>query len=455
MIIQMNKRIWIPLLVVVVVLIVGTSQFPKLYIATGYGAKCMASGIFVAGRDPEMILTNDLDYSIVKYTRNKVDYQEKSVTTSLFGFARQKAIFREGFGCFLVDESDKNKYPVAQKPALKFSHDQSWKKAWPDGDLKSDTLFPEIDISTIQNEVDRSFDIPGAKVKRTAAIVVAYKGKLVAEQYWKEQSITPDTKIWGWSMDKSIVNAMIGVMVKQGKLSINAIAPVEEWQNDRRREITLDHLLHMSSGLKWNEDYGDISEATNMLYRQRNCYESAIVSPYGKKPGTEWKYSSGTTNILSGIIRNALKEDKSYFEFPYIEIFNKIGMTSMVLETDAHGYFVGSSYGYATARDWARFGQLYLQNGVWKGDSILPKEWVGYTVTAAPASKGRYGAQFWLNRNRELPDVPEDMFSCQGHRGQRIFIIPSRQLVVVRLGFAEDNFDYNQFLKNILNSLHR
>jgi CubicO group peptidase (beta-lactamase class C family) len=130
-------------------------------------------------------------------------------------------------------------------------------------------------------------------------------------------------------------------------------------------------------------------------------------------------------------------------------------MTSMVLETDAHGYFVGSSYGYATARDWARFGQLYLQNGVWKGDSILPKEWVGYTVTAAPASKGRYGAQFWLNRNRELPDVPEDMFSCQGHRGQRIFIIPSRQLVVVRLGFAEDNFDYNQFLKNILNSLHR
>jgi CubicO group peptidase (beta-lactamase class C family) len=448
----MKQKIWIPLLVVAVVLIVGTSQYPKLYIATGYGAKCMASGVFVAGRDPEMIYSNDLDYSIVKYTRNKVDYQEKSVTTTLFGLARQKAVFREGFGCFLVEEINTGESLVSSPATARVPSNPSWKYAWPDGDMKSDTIFPELDSQLLQKEVDAAFDSPGSRVKRTAAVVVIYKGKLVAEQYWKEQAITPDTRLWGWSMDKSIINAMIGILVKQGKLSVNAIAPVKEWQKDRRREITLNDLMQMSSGLKWNEDYGDISEATNMLYRQRNCYQSAIAAPYDKKPGTEWKYSSGTTNILSGIIRNTLNDDKLYFDFPYTMIFRKTGMNSMVFETDASGCFVGSSYGYATAKDWARFGQLYLQKGVWKGDSILPAGWVEYSSTPAPASKGRYGAQFWLNRSGEYPDAPADMYSCQGHRGQMIFIIPSRDIVVVRLGFEDDKLDYNLFLKNILSA---
>ena len=127
-------------------------------------------------------------------------------------------------------------------------------------------------------------------------------------------------------------------------------------------------------------------------------------------------------------------------------------MNSMVFETDAVGYFVGSSYGYATARDWAKFGQLYLQDGVWKGDSILPKGWVSYTRTSASAAKGQYGAHFWLNRSKELPDIPEDMYYCKGHRGQRICIFPSNNLVVVRLGFSEDKFDHNLFLKSVLSA---
>lgn len=447
----MKKRIWIPLLIVASVLIIGTSQYPKLYIATGYGAKCMASGIFVAGRVPENIKANDLDYSIVKYTTSKIDYTEKSVTTTLFGLAKQKAIYREGFGCFLVDESySPDSFPTRSQHRI--SAGAEWKRAWPEGDAMSDTVFPEIDQVQLQRVVDDSFDKAGTKIKETAAIVVVYKGKLVAEQYWKEQDITPETKIWGWSMDKSIVNAMVGILVKQGKLAVNALAPVKEWQMDRRRDITINDLLHMSCGLKWNEDYGDVSEATTMLYRARNCYSSAIGSPYGKKPDSEWKYSSGTTNILSGIIRHTLNNDQLYFDFPYAEIFNKIGMNSMVYETDAAGYFVGSSYGYATARDWAKFGQLYLQDGVWKGDSILPKGWVTYTKTSANAAKGQYGAQFWLNRSRELPDVPEDMYSCKGHRGQRICIFPSNNLVVVRLGFSEDKFDHNLFLKSVLSA---
>src|SRR5665647_1130138 len=241
----MKKRIWIPLLIVASVLIIGTSQYPKLYIATGYGAKCMASGIFVAGRVPENIKANDLDYSIVKYTTSKIDYTEKSVTTTLFGLAKQKAIYREGFGCFLVDESySPDSFPTRSQHRI--SAGAEWKRAWPEGDAMSDTVFQEIDQVQLQRVVDDSFDKAGTKIKETAAIVVVYKGKLVAEQYWKEQDITPETKIWGWSMDKSIVNAMVGILVKQGKLAVNALAPVKEWQMDRRRDITINDLLHMS-----------------------------------------------------------------------------------------------------------------------------------------------------------------------------------------------------------------
>lgn len=450
----MKKRIWIPLLTIATILVIGSSQYPKLYLATGYGAKCMASGVFIAGRAAEIVKANDLDYSLVKYTTNKIDYQEKSVTTTLFGLAKQKAIYHEGKGCFLIDES----YPIESLQTYSHSSgvsNQLWKKPWPTGEMLSDTVFPEIDTTLLKRAVDEAFDLSEINLKRTAAVIVVYKGKLIAEKYLKEQSISQDTKLWGWSMTKSIVNALVGILVKQGKLSVYASAPVEEWLKDKRREITINDLMHMSSGLKWNEDYGDVSNVTNMLYRERNCYQSAITSSFEKKPNTEWKYSSGTANILSGIIRKTIKNDSQYFEFPYNELFRKIGMNSMILETDANGYFVGSSYSYATAKDWAKFGQLYLQNGVWKGDTILPKGWVEYTKTSADAANGQYGAQFWLNRSKTLPDIPEDMFSCQGHRGQRIFIIPSRQLVVVRLGFSENKFDHNQFLKMILNAFYR
>ena len=265
-------------MIVVAILIIGTSQYPKLYIATGYGAKCMASGVFVAGREAEMVKTNDLDYSIVKFTTNTINYKERSVTTSLYGLAKQKAIYCEGFGCFLVDESYIAESLPSHSPPK--STNQYWRKPWPDVDMPIDTIFSEVNSALLQSVVNSIFDMPDQKVKRTAAVVVAYKGKLVSEQYWQEQKITPETKLWGWSMNKSIINAMVGVLVKQNRISITALAPVDEWQNDNRREITINDLMHMSSGLKWNEDYGDISDATTMLYKERNCYETAISSTF-------------------------------------------------------------------------------------------------------------------------------------------------------------------------------
>jgi len=451
----MRRKIVIPIVVIATLIIIVVSQYPKLYLATGYGAKSMATAVFVAERDPQLVNLTDLSYSIVKYTQSVVDYENKSVTTSFWGMAKQTAVYRKGYGCCLIgDRSADSLRMVAFDPPFN-RLDGAWHIAWPNGDLIKDTVFPEIDTLKIKSAIDAAFDKPSVYEKRSAAVVVLYKGELVAEKYDKALGITPDTRLWGWSMTKSIINAMAGVLTKQGKLDVNAVAPVPEWQKDLRRDITISNLMHMSSGLKWDENYSDVSSATNMLYRSADAYKVAIDVPYQKKPETDWNYSSGTTNILSGIMRTLIGNDQAYHEFPYREIFNKIGITSMIVETDAAGNFVGSSYGYGTARDWARFGLLYYNDGVWKGDTILPKGWVSYTTTTAVASKGEYGAQFWLNKSKKLPDVPEDLFSCNGHRGQRVFIIPSRNLVVVRLGFSEEGFNHNEFLKEILAAIKK
>ncbi|MEI7524618.1 MAG: serine hydrolase [Mariniphaga sp.] len=449
-----RRKYLVPVLIVIVLIaIIIKSQFPKLYIATGYGAKAMATAVFVSGREPQLVQTIDLNYSIVKYTRSKIDFKNKSVTTSFWGLAKQTAVFREGLGCCLIGNTPADliqKFsftpPLQKRAGL-------WRIPWPNGDQLKDTIFPEIDIVRLNGIIDSAFGSPSVDKRRTAAVVVLYKGELIAEKYSQEMGITPDTRIWGWSMSKSIMNAMAGVLSRQRKLDVNATAPVPQWLNDRRRDITINDLMHMSSGLKWDEDYGDISSVTTMLYQSADCYKAAIDNPYNKKPGSEWKYSSGTTNILSGVMRNLIGNDQAYHEFPYREIFSKIGISTMLMETDAAGNFVGSSYSNASARDWARFGLLYFNNGIWKGDTILPKGWVNYTRTPAADSKGEYGAQFWLNSSKTLPDAPDDLFYCDGHRGQRIFIIPSRNLVVVRLGFSEEGFDHNLFLKEILNTI--
>jgi len=446
----MRRKIVIASLVVATLIIIVISQYPKLFIATGYGAKTMATAVFLAGRDPQIVSLTDLNYSIVKYTRSIIDFEKKSVTTSILGMAKQTAVYREGFGCTLIgdlqaDSVQKNSIilPLTRRVGV-------WRIAWPDGEFRKDTLFNEIDTIKLKTAIDAAFDTSTEHNKSTAAVVVVYKGELVSEKYVRELGITSDTRICGWSMTKGVINAMVGVMTRQGKLDVNASAPVSQWLKDPRRDITINDLMHMSSGLKWDENYSDVSSVTRMLYRSSDCYLAAIEAPFHNKPGIEWKYSSGTTNIISGILRTLAGNDLVYHEYPYREIFNKIGISSMIIETDPAGNFVGSSYCYATARDWARFGMLYYYDGVWKGDTILPKGWVHYTTTSVTASRGEYGAQFWLNKSKKLPDVPDDMFSCQGHFGQRVFIIPSRKLIVVRLGFSEEGFNHNEFLKGII-----
>jgi CubicO group peptidase (beta-lactamase class C family) len=436
--------------IVTILTYVIVTQYPKLYIATGYGAKCLASGVFLAGRDPRNVIDQDLDFSMIKYTSSKIDYERKTVSTSFWGYFTQTAVYREGLGCCLanyipVDSLIKKKVSLPKINAVAL-----WKTPWPDGDKIKDTLFSELNKARLDSAINKAFD----EEKRTAAVVVAYKGELVGERYWKEKGITQDTRLWGWSMNKSIVNAMLGILTRQGKISVDASAPVREWLADNRRNITILELMRMSSGLKWDESYGTASDATRMLFRQSDSYKASISAPFGENPNMIWMYSSGTANILSGIIRNTINNDQEYYSFPYKELFYKTGMYSMVLEADGAGTFVGASYGYATARDWARFGLLYYKDGVWNGDTILPGGWVKFTRTPVKASDGKYGALFWLNEAHQLKDAPVDTYSCQGHRGQRVFIIPSRNLVVVRLGFSQEHFNQNEFLKGILSSFN-
>jgi CubicO group peptidase (beta-lactamase class C family) len=252
-----------------------------------------------------------------------------------------------------------------------------------------------------------------------------------------------------------VTNALIGILVKEGKLNINKPIRFKDWQNDNRKNITISNLMHMNSGLEWNEDYGNNSDVNNMLHKESNMGRFTLEKPLQYPIDSVWNYSSGSTNIVSLIIRETIGNDTEYYSFPRKALFNKLGMRSAIWEVDASGTFVGSSYLYATMRDYARFGLLFLNNGNWLGEQILPIGWVDYTTTIAKGSDGQYGAFFWLNRSGlDYPDVPRDMYCCRGHDGQYIYIIPSKELVVVRTGFSKKGwFDLNKFLSSIVNAV--
>jgi CubicO group peptidase (beta-lactamase class C family) len=283
-------------------------------------------------------------------------------------------------------------------------------------------------------------------------------GEILAERY--AQGFTPSTPQLGWSMTKSVNSALIGILVKQGKLVTDDPAPVPEWQrsDDPRRAITLDQLLRMSSGLTFQETYEEnpVSDVNVMLFASADSAASAAAKPLQAQPDTQWSYSSGTTNILSRMVRQTVAGSVvDYWLFPHRELFARLGTGAIFMEPDPSGTFVASSFMYATPRDWARLGQLYLQDGIWQGERILPEGWVEYSRTPTPlAPGGRYGAQFWLNQGEEkwLTDLPPDLFAMSGHDGQFVLILPSQDLVVVRLGYSP-GIDRNELLAFVVDLL--
>ena len=279
--------------------------------------------------------------------------------------------------------------------------------------------------------------------------MVLYKDQIIAEKY--SEGFHKDSKILGWSMTKSILSTVFGVLEHQQKIRLQDKAPIASWQNDPRKEITIHNLLQMNSGLEWDENYDEISDATKMLFLERDMTKLQAAKPLVGKPNESWYYSSGTTNLLSGILRDQFETHQEYLDFWYTDLIDKIGMNSMTLEADLAGNYVASSYAWATARDWGKFGLLYLHNGAWNGEQLFTKDWVAYATTPTPTSEGVYGAQFWLNADGGFKDVPENMYYADGYKGQRVYVLPDQEMVIIRFGMS--NFNENAFLKGILEAV--
>ena len=418
--------------------------FQLAAIGTAYAAKILCSGIFVSQRDPQSLLGADVsadDLSFLRHIDVQVDRGSREVTATFFGLAKRKAVYREGRGCAVIHGE------AAEPPTLRTdgSTDRLREQRAVMDEFDTSRRLPrELDQSRLDAALEWAFLEPDpALPRRTRAVVVVYRGRLVAERY--ADPFTKDTPLNGWSMTKSVINALVGVLVKEGKVSLSDSVAIPQWQGsgDPRRKITLEQLLLMSSGLQFHEEYSNpLADVTYMLLGVPDAAAYAAAKPLEAQPGTRWSYSSGTTNIIAYAIRQIVG-DSDYLEFPRRALFDRLGMTSAVMETNAAGTFVGSSFMYATARDWARFGLLYLRDGVWSGQRILPEGWVAYTRTPAPnAPDEQYGAHFWLRIikaqrcGNDGQPLPLDAFHAIGHEGQFVTIIPSRELVLVRLGLA-------------------
>jgi CubicO group peptidase (beta-lactamase class C family) len=429
-------------------------SFPLI---SGFSAKNICSCVFVEGRNQADVKKEELGDFPKSLGKATINWKDSSVTANVWGFAKRKAIYRERLGCTLVNEIPESAIRSQQfyLPG-NFTPVHADSIAWPLGDRLPDTFPAGINKKQLDEAINFAFaETDSTKKVDTRAVLVLYDGKLIAEKYARGFNL--HSRMLGWSIAKSFMGALIGILVNEGRLNIALPAPVPEWQdqNNPRHVITLENLLQQTSGLNFHEDYNRYSEVTNMLFNKGNMPGFTEELSLKYSPGTVFNYSSGNSNILSHIIRQTVGE-KDYWAFPYTALFNKLGMYSALLEPDASGNFVGSSYIFATARDYARFGLLYYNDGVWNGERILPEGWVKKTITTPPVNRLKnYGYQFWLNgfskkdsTKLQYPDVPPDMYYADGYGGQDIYIIPSKKLVVVRLGLHV--FDENGFLKRVV-----
>jgi CubicO group peptidase (beta-lactamase class C family) len=473
---MMKRRAKISLIGAAVILVAAVITFGWLFskavpLGTGFVAKYLCSSTFISNRDPEIVFQEDVSpvnplTKIVDYT---IDRRQKSVTSDSFGLFGLTAIYREGCGCTLVigttaEEMGRQKLvePGFKEKRPKHRTDL----AWPNGSQGPvDASSMGIDKQRLERALDSAFSEPGPeKPRKTRAIIIVYDGRLVAERY--APGFNKDMPLLGWSTSKSVTNALVGILVRQKKLELMQPAPVPEWQkeDDARRKITLDQLLRMSSGLKFGEVYAPFYDVTEMLFGSYDFAAYAAAKPLKTEPGGLWNYSSGTANIASRIVRQTVEKDyEYYYKFIYEELFDKIGMYSALLEPDSSGTFVGSSYASATPRDWARFGLLYLNDGIWQGERILPQGWVEYSTTPTPgAPMGEYGAHIWLNagsaadpNNRRWPGAPRDAFAALGFQEQKVIVIPSKKLLLIRFGATKEkkSWDTDEFIKNVLQCL--
>ena len=443
--------------VLALVLLVGASWLivsppALLSVGSGYAAKIVCSSVFISGRDPDQVLAEDVQapgHPLLKLMRQDVDLTEKTVTTHLLGlFAPGYAAWHEGFGCSGVPDGDFQaarqavsdvampRIPAAD-PAL----------AWPEGEA----VTPDARIAALLADADLAG--PGMR-----AIVVVHDGRIVAERY--ADGFSEKTPLLGWSMTKSVNAVLVGRLMLAGALNPAMDNLFPEWRGDARAEITLGQLLAMESGLAFNESYGSVTDVTRMLFLEPDMSRFVLSLPLEAKPGERFNYSSGEAVLLSRIWMGAMSGRSQALTFPARALFAPLGMASAVMEPDETGIFVGSSYMYATARDWARFALFLLEDGMWKGNRLLPTGFVGAMALPSKASDGAYShMQTWaMGPGRESDadyGLPDETFWILGHDGQSAAVIPSRKLAVIRLGLTPSKLGYRPqtMVKRILDIL--
>lgn len=414
-----------------------------LMVASGFASHHLCSETFISGLDTAQVFQERvLEQGAIRYLKGLMHYEldrdKRQVTTSIAGFYKSSAVYDDQYGCVVIhgDAAPALKSVPASVPAAVAGFDAA--------DIAGPAVVETHD-ARLGAALDKAFaDRAQAPYIHTKAIVVVKDGKIVAERY--APGVGVDTPLLGFSMTKSITNALIGILSRQGKLQVGQPAAFAAWQgkDDVRGTITIDQLLRQTAGLALEQDNSGYDVNSRMMFLERDMAGFAQTAQLKAKPGSEWAYTDGNFMLLSRIIRDAVGGHAADVNsFAQRELFAPTGMRHAKLDFDATGTPLGANYSFATARDWARFGLLYLNDGVAGGKRILPEGWVKYSSTQT-LNTG-YGAGFWINGVAGdapwgLPwgmrHVPADAFFAMGFMGQHVVIVPSQHLVVVRLGMS-------------------
>ena len=437
-------------------------------IQRGVQAILQCNGLFTSDRTPEQVFDQELAYlanpvGTAEGGDYVVDWERKAVAIGAAGaIPTMRAAFREGIGCVIMSPDqtfdDIDDLPVLEMPPP--AGDPS-SMPWPDGDLIDDRPLPAgIDPAALQDASDWAFDRESPE-QMTLSLIVVHDGRIIHERY--APGVNVSTKTRTWSTAKSIAVTLIGMLVDEGRLALDDPLPFD-WlpdnagsaETDPRRQITLRHVLNMSSGLypvdSWGMEYATGSGFS--YWAGASSVDGARNRSLMRQPGTFWDYENYDTLLGVYAMKLMIGDAQAYLEFPRKRLLDKLGMRSTLLSTDRFGDFILSSQVYTTARDLARFGMLYAQNGVWKGERLVSEAWIDFARTPAPATSETgnfYGGQFWLVPD-DRTDVPSDAYSTAGNRGQFVVVVPSHDVVIVRRGldYGRQGFDRWDMTREVL-----
>lgn len=442
-------------LIAIAALWLATTGKEMSRIATGSVSRGLCDAAFVSRVDPDRVFREEsapMMRGIGWAIRYRVDRTRREVRASVLGGFAARAVFRPGLGCLVMHGDGPVPEAAGFTPAPIASP------------FPIDTV--ESSDPAIRQALDRAFAEPDpAHPRRTKAVVVLHDGQLIAERY--APGYGPDTPIWAHSLTKSLINALTGILVRDGRLRTEQPVPVAAWQSPRdpHHGITIDQLLRMDSGLPFDDTNDVLNPLTRMVFLQRDMAGYAARMPLVHRPGAAWGYSNLGYVLLGHTITAAVGGTAVDAErFARRELFAPLGMAHTVIQTDASGSLIGSGGSYGTARDFARFGQLYLDDGVVDGRRILPEGWVAYSHSQTLDTG--YGAGFWLNIKHDtrvpvwqapwgMPQLPKDMYYGRGAFGQYVVIVPSEKLVVVRMGISLWYGDHTgDLVASIIAALH-